>query len=195
MAEKTERVELKVAEALQNDVGRGIVRIDHEAMEKLQITSGDIVEILGKKITGAIVWPSHPQDLGEGIIRMDGLIRQNSGVSLGDKVKVKKGKIEEAKKEITKDIHDHEVFYSPESVIDEACFICLFIDPLKREGNRLVAFPDYRQNHFVHAPFRDISPSLLLTGFNGSVNFLNDLSHSIQKILVVSIACKIILDG
>jgi len=108
MAEKTERVELKVAEALQNDVGRGIVRVDHEAMEKLQITSGDIVEISGKKSTGAIVWPSHPQDLGEGIIRMDGLIRQNSGVSLGDRVKVKKGKIEEAKKVVIAPVR-HEI--------------------------------------------------------------------------------------
>lgn len=93
-----EKIELKVAEALQSDVGRGIVRIDSDSMEKLQITSGDIIEISGKKITSAIVWPLHPQDYGEGIIRMDGLIRQNSGVSLGDKVTVKKAKVEPAKK-------------------------------------------------------------------------------------------------
>jgi transitional endoplasmic reticulum ATPase len=99
MKEK-EEIELKVAEALQNDVGRGIVRIDHHAMEKLGITSGDIVEITGPnyKKTGAIVWPSHPQDSDQGIIRMDGLLRQNSGTSLGDKVKVRKAKVEEAKK-------------------------------------------------------------------------------------------------
>jgi len=86
-----------VAEALHNDVSRGIVRIDSSAMEALDLTSGDIVEIEGKKTTAAIVWPSHPQDFGMDIIRMDGLIRQNSDSSLGDKVKVRKAKILPAK--------------------------------------------------------------------------------------------------
>ena len=43
-------LELKVDEALQNDVGRGIVRIDEHSMKKMSITSGDIVEITGKKL-------------------------------------------------------------------------------------------------------------------------------------------------
>lgn len=90
MAEK--KVELRVAEALHNDVGRGIVRIDKAAMEFLNISSGDIVEIEGKKTTAAIVWPSHPPDFGLDIIRMDGLIRQNSESSLGDKVKIVRSK-------------------------------------------------------------------------------------------------------
>ncbi|MEM2917924.1 MAG: CDC48 family AAA ATPase [Candidatus Altiarchaeota archaeon] len=108
MVEKFEKIELKVAEALQSDVGRGIVRIDSDSMEKLKITSGDIIEISGKKITSAIVWPLHPQDYGEGIIRMDGLIRQNSGVSLGDKVTVKKAKVEPAKKVVIAPVR-HEI--------------------------------------------------------------------------------------
>lgn len=95
MVEK--RIELKVAEALHNDVGRGIVRIDTRSMEKLGITSGDIVEIEGKKATAAIVWPSHPQDFGLDIIRMDGLIRQNSDSSLGDRVRIRKAKTAPAK--------------------------------------------------------------------------------------------------
>jgi len=95
MVEK--KIELRVAEALHNDVGRGIVRIDKDGMEKLELTAGDIVEIEGKKTTAAIVWPSHPQDFGMDIIRMDGLLRQNSETSLGDKVKVKKSKTLPAK--------------------------------------------------------------------------------------------------
>ncbi len=83
-------VELKVTEALQNDVGRGIVRLDTKARKELSVTSGDIVEIKGKKATGAIVWQSYPQDEGMGIIRMDGLLRQNSGIGVGDMVKVAK---------------------------------------------------------------------------------------------------------
>jgi transitional endoplasmic reticulum ATPase len=97
MVEKKE-LELKVAEALQNDVGRGIVRIDEYSMRNLNITSGDIIEIEGKKKTAAIVWPSHIQDSRLGIIRMDGIIRQNSGSSLGDKVIVRRGEIAAAKR-------------------------------------------------------------------------------------------------
>lgn len=90
MADK--KIDLRVAEALHNDVSRGIIRMDTAAMDALDLTSGDIVEIEGKKVTAAIVWPSHPQDFGLDIIRMDGLIRQNSDTSLGDKVKVRKAK-------------------------------------------------------------------------------------------------------
>jgi len=92
-------IELKVTEALQNDIGRGIVRLDTKARKELGVTSGDIVEVKGKKNTGAIVWQSYPQDENLGIIRMDGLIRQNSGVGVGDFVKVVKAKeVKEAKK-------------------------------------------------------------------------------------------------
>ena len=93
-------LELKVDEALQNDVGRGIVRIDEHSMKKMSITSGDIVEITGKKATSAIAWPSHPQDFNKDIIRMDGFIRQNSESSLGDRVNVKKAEIMVGKKVI-----------------------------------------------------------------------------------------------
>jgi transitional endoplasmic reticulum ATPase len=91
------KIDLRVAEALHNDVGRGIVRMDKAAMDALGVTSGDIVEIDGKKTTAAIIWPAHSQDTGLGIVRMDGLIRQNSETSLGDKVSVRKSKTIPAK--------------------------------------------------------------------------------------------------
>ena len=97
-AEKDAKLKLKVAEALQNDVGRGIVRLDSIALKKLNLTTGDVVEITGKKTTPAKVWLGHPQDEGQEIIRMDGMIRQNSNSSLGDKVTVKKAVISDAKK-------------------------------------------------------------------------------------------------
>jgi len=99
---------LKVAEALHNDVGRGIVRIDENSMGRLGIVSGDIIEIAGKKTTVAIVWLAHPQDSGLDIIRMDGLIRQNSDSSLGEKVKVKKADFSPARKVIIAPIR-HEI--------------------------------------------------------------------------------------
>jgi transitional endoplasmic reticulum ATPase len=91
-------VELKVAEAMQNDVGRGIVRLDTAIRDKLGITTGDVVELKGKKKTGAIVWRSYAEDEGLGIVRMDGILRQNAEISLGDKVIVKKASSKDAKK-------------------------------------------------------------------------------------------------
>ncbi|MEM3369913.1 MAG: CDC48 family AAA ATPase [Candidatus Micrarchaeia archaeon] len=90
--------ELFVAEALKTDVGRGIVRLDSETMNKLALTTGDIIEIKGKKTTVAIVWPAHPHDEGHKLIRMDGQVRQNAGVGMGDKVTIKKVEAKPAKK-------------------------------------------------------------------------------------------------
>ncbi len=91
-------VELRVAEALQNDVGRGLVRMDSRARKVLDITTGDIVELRGKKTTAAVVWQAHPQDEGLNIIRMDGYLRNNAGVALGDKLIIRKAQLKEAKK-------------------------------------------------------------------------------------------------
>ncbi len=93
-----EGVELKIAEALKTDVARGIVRLDAATMKKLAVTTGDVVELKGKKVTVGLVWPSHPQDEGAGIIRMDGYMRQNAGVGLGDKIFIRKNEVKEAKK-------------------------------------------------------------------------------------------------
>ncbi|HHT19464.1 MAG TPA: hypothetical protein GXZ72_07885, partial [Methanobacterium sp.] len=41
-------IELRVAEALQQDVGKGMVRIDHDLMNEIGANPGDIVEIIGK---------------------------------------------------------------------------------------------------------------------------------------------------
>jgi len=83
-------IKLKVAEAFRNDVGRGIVRVESKVMERLNQSSGDVIEIMGKKSTAAMLWRSHPQDEGLGLIRMDGFTRFNCGVSLGDKVLIKR---------------------------------------------------------------------------------------------------------
>jgi len=93
-----EKTELRVSEALKNDVGRGVVRLDTITRDRLNVSAGDIVEIIGKKSTGAIVWRAYAEDEQMGIIRMDGILRQNAGVSLSDKVIVKKAKINEAVK-------------------------------------------------------------------------------------------------
>lgn len=83
-------IELKVAEALQLDVGRGIVRLDTHSCDKLNVLPGDIIEVIGKRTTAAKVLHSHSNDEGYGIIRMDGSIRQNAGVSIGDRIFIRK---------------------------------------------------------------------------------------------------------
>ncbi|GBE55457.1 ATP-dependent zinc metalloprotease FtsH [archaeon BMS3Bbin15] len=92
------QVELKVAEAMQNDVGRGIIRLDTKTREILGISTGDIVEIDGKRKTVAIVWRAYAEDEGLGIIRMDGILRQNAEVSLGETVSIKKAEAKDVKK-------------------------------------------------------------------------------------------------
>jgi transitional endoplasmic reticulum ATPase len=81
---------LRVADALQRDVGRGIARIDPKVVQELGLTSGDVVQIVGKRKTNALCWPAHEQDYGKGIVRIDGYLRNNAGVSIDDKVTIRK---------------------------------------------------------------------------------------------------------
>ena len=90
--DKGKSFNLKVAEARQRDVGRSIIRIDPDTMDTLEVKTGDIVEIVGKKKTAAIAWPAYPQDQGLGITRIDGRIRKNASVALGEEVRVERAK-------------------------------------------------------------------------------------------------------
>ena len=87
---------MKVADARQRDVGHGKVRIDNDTMQKLGMTSGDFVEIHGKKMTVAVAWPAYAEDQGQESVRMDGLIRRNAGVALNEYVNLRKADVKEA---------------------------------------------------------------------------------------------------
>jgi transitional endoplasmic reticulum ATPase len=89
---------LKVLEAYTRDVGRGVSRIDYDAMDALDASTGDVIEITGKRRTVAKCLPLYPSDEGRGVIRIDGLIRNNSGVAIGDTVIIKKIKAPSAEK-------------------------------------------------------------------------------------------------
>ncbi|MCL4372272.1 CDC48 family AAA ATPase [Candidatus Marsarchaeota archaeon] len=92
-------IELTIAGALVTDDGRGIARIDSKARKMLNVISGDIVEIKGKRrSTAAIVWQASQQDEGLDFIRIDGYIRQNIGVGIGDKVFVTKADVNDAER-------------------------------------------------------------------------------------------------
>ncbi len=96
MLKNQEEVRLKVASSRQDDVGKGIVRIDSSVMKKLRIRPGDIVEIEGNRKTVAIADRAYPADLGLDIIRMDGLTRHNVGAGIGEYVKIRKAKVKRA---------------------------------------------------------------------------------------------------
>lgn len=91
-------IKLKVAEAIQDDVHKGIVRIDSSFMREIDVRPGDIVEIEGARKSVAIVDRAYPGDIGNNIIRMDGLSRKNARTSIGEMISVRKAKVEPAKK-------------------------------------------------------------------------------------------------
>ena len=55
-------VQLRVEDARQRDVYRGIARIDQKTMKQLGISAGDVIEIIGKRNTAAIAWPAYSED-------------------------------------------------------------------------------------------------------------------------------------
>jgi transitional endoplasmic reticulum ATPase len=95
---KKETLSLKVAEAEHRDVGRKIVRIDPEIAERLNISTGDALELssLGKKNT-VLSWPAKDTDRGKGLIRIDGYTRNKLDVGINDTVEIRKVETKDAK--------------------------------------------------------------------------------------------------
>jgi len=95
---KIPEVKLKVAEAIQDDVNKGIVRVDSGFMQQIGVRVGDIVELEGEKKTVAIVDRAYPGDIGLNIIRMDGIVRKNAKTGIGEMMSVRRADVKEAKK-------------------------------------------------------------------------------------------------
>ena len=92
------KVQLNVAEALQDDVYKGIARIDSGVMRSLGVKRGDIISIKGNKETVAIADRAYPADVGEGIVRIDGILRRNARIGIGEIVSISKADVRDAKK-------------------------------------------------------------------------------------------------
>jgi transitional endoplasmic reticulum ATPase len=89
-------IQLKVEDARQRDVYRGIARIDQKTMQKLGISAGDVIEIVGKRNTAAIAWPAYSEDQNREIIRIDGFTRKNAGVAMHELVVIRPAKVTNA---------------------------------------------------------------------------------------------------
>jgi transitional endoplasmic reticulum ATPase len=66
-------------------------------MEHLRIQAGEVVEILGKRITAVTAWPADEEEKETDIIRIDGQTRKNAGAGLNDLLNVKKIDCRQAK--------------------------------------------------------------------------------------------------
>jgi len=89
-------VQLRVGDARQRDVGRGIARLDQRTMQKLGISAGDVIEIVGKRTTSAIAWPAYSEDQNRDLLRIDGFTRKNAGVAINEYVVARPAKVKNA---------------------------------------------------------------------------------------------------
>ena len=85
-----EIVILRIQKAKKRDIGKNIIRIDPQTMEKLEIQTGDVIAVKGKTESAGIAWPSYPQDNGLGLVRFDSRLRKNTGVAIDDNIEVRK---------------------------------------------------------------------------------------------------------
>jgi len=81
---------VKVAETNPKFVGRGVALVDPKVMENLNLSTGDVIEIRGRKKSYLLLWSSQPTDYGTGLIRVDGYTRNNIGVGIDDRVTIQK---------------------------------------------------------------------------------------------------------
>jgi len=90
LARNNDPLQMRIEEAKQRDIGKKRARIGPDAMDYLQVSPGDVIQITGKKSTCAIVWPSDEDEKYPDTIRIDGQTRKNIDVGLNDVVEIKK---------------------------------------------------------------------------------------------------------
>ena len=79
---------LRIERLEKNRSGRRLCYVDQTIVNEIGLSTGDIVEIRGKKKTTGIV-VSSVADKDKGIIRIDGLERLNAGATIGEYVSIK----------------------------------------------------------------------------------------------------------
>src|SRR5215210_3595255 len=94
------KVSLRVAETNSKFVGRGMALVDPKVMEEMDLSTGDVLEISGKKKSYVLLWSSQRDDHGKKVIRIDGYTRNNIGVGIDDTVSVHKVNVKKAEQVI-----------------------------------------------------------------------------------------------
>lgn len=93
----TSKVILQVGKSKKRDAERYIVRLDHQAMDKLNVKTGEVILLKGNNTSAGIAWPSYPQDSGLNMIRLNWILRKNVGCKEGDYIEVEKTDVKTAK--------------------------------------------------------------------------------------------------
>ena len=95
-----------VGEAKQRDVGKKRARIGPEAMDFLHVAPGEIIQLKGKRLSCAIVWPIDEDEKNPDTINIDGQTRKNLGVSINDIIEVQKIDVKIAKSVVLMPVTD-----------------------------------------------------------------------------------------
>jgi transitional endoplasmic reticulum ATPase len=83
-------ITLKIAEASQRHVGKGIAVVDPKVVEDNKWETAQILELVGNRKSHVKLWPGTVDDYGTGMIQIDGITRQNIGAGIGEKISAKK---------------------------------------------------------------------------------------------------------
>src|SRR5579885_1630072 len=94
------KVVLKVAETNPKFVGRGMALLDPKVMDEMGLTTGDIIELTGKKKSYVLLWTGQQEDYGKNLIRIDGYTRNNIGLGIDDSVAIRKVAVKKAEQVI-----------------------------------------------------------------------------------------------
>ncbi|MFW9898497.1 MAG: CDC48 family AAA ATPase [Candidatus Thorarchaeota archaeon] len=87
MTQEKKAIKLRIERLEKNRSGRSLCYVDQDAIHQLGLSTGDIIEIRGKKKTTGIIVAS-VADKGKGIIRIDGIQRLNAGATIGEYVTI-----------------------------------------------------------------------------------------------------------
>jgi transitional endoplasmic reticulum ATPase len=89
-ASESPQLQLKVSEAMSKDVGRGFARIDPDDLAKLQVSTGDVLEVKGKRSAYCRAMLAYKQVRGQSRVQLDGITRGNAGIGLDELVTVRR---------------------------------------------------------------------------------------------------------
>ncbi len=88
--EVTPQGKLQVAAMRPEDSGRGIARLPRAVMNAMGLGEGDVIEIVGKRVSPARAIGPYPEDEALNVIRLDGLQRANAEIGAGDFIEIRK---------------------------------------------------------------------------------------------------------
>jgi transitional endoplasmic reticulum ATPase len=96
-SDESPEAQLRVAEAKHRDVGKRRARLDPHYMEQVGVQPGEVIELVGKRVTAVTAWPADDEEQESDIIRIDGQTRKNAGVGLNDLLGIRKAESRSAK--------------------------------------------------------------------------------------------------